>query len=227
EGEPLALIPGLASNVADNQPIVRLLTKKCRVLALDNRGAGRTDKPDILYTIEMMADDAAALMDAVGIKRANVMGISMGGRIAMALALQHPEKVKSLVLVSTSARAVWRPGRVRMLNVANRIPGLGSLLNKYPQPQYAFERQLRASHSYDCSGRLGEIRVPTLVLHGADDRTAPLRLAEEMHAGIRGSQMITFPGGHIFFLMKQEKFCAAVVDFLSGIDRQGPAPGNF
>jgi 3-oxoadipate enol-lactonase len=220
QGEPLVLIPGLASDVADNEPIIRLLSQKYRVLAADNRGAGRSDKPDVPYSIEMMADDTAGLMDTLGIGQAYVMGISMGGRIAMALALGHPGHVKSLVLVSTFARQTGAGvSRIRRLNVVNRIPLVQSLFSKHPQPQYAFKRQLQASRSYDCSGRLGEIHVPTLILHGAGDRIAPLPLAEEMHAGIRGSRMITFPGGHIFFMMKQERFCSAVFDFLSGIGR--------
>jgi 3-oxoadipate enol-lactonase len=71
--------------------------------SFDNRGAGRTDKPDAPHTIELMAKDTAALMDALSLERANVLGISMGGRIALELALSCPNRVGGLVLVSTSA----------------------------------------------------------------------------------------------------------------------------
>jgi len=217
-GEPIVLIPGLASDLSDNAFITRRLSQKFRVLALDNRGAGRSDKPDAPYTIEQMADDAAALMDAAGVERAHVIGISMGGRIAMALALRHPDRVSSLVLVSTFARqAAGSVDRVRRLNTINRIPVIRSLLSRYPQPPYAFERQLTASRGYDCSARLAEIRVPALVLHGRDDKIAPLALAEELHAGIPGSQMVAFPGGHSFFWRSADRFCNAVIDFLSAV----------
>jgi len=99
-GEPLVLIAGLGTDLTVYEPIINELSQKSKVLAFDNRGVGRTDKPDAPYAIEMMADDTAALMSGVGIEKAHVLGISMGGRIAMALALQHPDKVKSLVLTS-------------------------------------------------------------------------------------------------------------------------------
>jgi pimeloyl-ACP methyl ester carboxylesterase len=69
----------------------------------DNRGTGRTAQPDSPYSIEMMARDTVALMDALSIARADILGISMGGRIALELTLTHPARVRRLVLVSTSA----------------------------------------------------------------------------------------------------------------------------
>src|SRR5258708_6484535 len=110
EGEPLALIVGLGTDISEWDVIIRWLANKYQVLAFDNRGAGRTDKPDIPYSIEMMAEDTAGLMQALGMKQARVLGISMGGRIALTLALRYPERVKKLVLVSTSARSIknWR-----------------------------------------------------------------------------------------------------------------------
>ncbi len=106
----------------------------------------------------------------------------MGGRIAMALALQHPDMVKSLVLTSTYARQrddLKLPLRLRLIKL------IVERLKKYPQPRYAFDRQLHASRSYDCSDRLGQIRVPTLILHGKKDNIAPLPLAIEVHEGIK------------------------------------------
>jgi 3-oxoadipate enol-lactonase len=202
-------------DITDTTPITLRLSQQFRVLAFDNRGAGRTDKPDMPYTIEMMADDTAALMDAAGIKQANFMGISMGGCIAIPLALQHPDKVKSLVLVSTYAQQTRQTLMRRLLFLVKRIPLLEARLSKYPQPYYAFERQQKASRGYDCSGRLGEIRAPMLVLRGTSDRIVPLPLAEELQAGIKGSKMITFPGGHIFFIFVPEKFCETVAAFLT------------
>ncbi|HMK47210.1 MAG TPA: alpha/beta hydrolase [Methanocella sp.] len=220
QGEPIVLINGLSSDLKEIMPIIRRLSLKCRVLAFDNRGAGRTDKPDSPYSIVQMAGDTAALMDAAGMKQAHVVGISMGGRIAMALALQHVEKVKSLVLVSTFARqrsVRGRVARVRHLNIVDRIPLVRSIVSRYKQPAYAFERQFKASRGYDCSDRLGGIHTSTLILHGATDTLAPIGLAEEMHAGINGSQMITFQGGHLFFTDEPEKFCDLILDFLSAI----------
>ena len=213
EGEPLVLIPGLSADVSDYERIIALLAQHYRVVAFDNRGAGRSDKPDAPYSIEMMADDAAALLDALGIGQAHIVGTSMGGRIAADLALRHPEHAKSLILVSTVMRpapqTLWRHFT---LDVIPRIPLLRRF-TKYPQPYYAFARQRQASRSYDATSRLGEIHVPTLILHGKSDHLAPLALAEEMRAGIAGSQMVTFPGGHIFFFLRPQQFVAAITAF--------------
>jgi len=206
QGEPLVLIGGLGVDNTFFRPLTEAFAKQFRVLSFDNRGAGRSDKPDVPYTIELMATDAIALMDALGMERAHLVGISMGASIALALALDQPGRVKRMVLVSASARKtmemrVSRP--FRLIGFLGRILPIAE--GKYPQPEYAFQRQLIASRSYNCSPRLGEIRVPTLVMHGRKDRTVPLQLAEELHAGIAGSQLVTFKGGHVFFLFPERK----------------------
>ena len=104
EGPPLLLILGLGADISEYSALIQQLGRHCRVIAFDNRGAGRSDKPDSAYTIELMAGDAAGLMAAVGLSHASVLGISLGGRIAIELALGHPERVGRLILVSTSAR---------------------------------------------------------------------------------------------------------------------------
>jgi pimeloyl-ACP methyl ester carboxylesterase len=187
------------------------------VIALDNRGAGRSDKLDIPYSMEMMADDTASLLDALGVKPANIVGTSMGGHVALALALRRPDLVKSLILVSTSARVPrpnWR--RRLLLDVAPRLPRLlGPKTN--PQPYYAFALQRAASRSYDGADRLHEIRSPTLILHGQNDKIAPLRLAQEMQAGIPDAKLVTFPGGHIFFFLRPQQLTDAVVAFMKTV----------
>jgi pimeloyl-ACP methyl ester carboxylesterase len=212
EGQPLVLILGLANDVSEVEPIVSWLAQRYRVLAFDNRGAGRTDKPDIPYTIEMMADDTAGLMRAVGIERAKILGISLGGRIALMLTLAHPERVEKLVLVSTSARVLPRTWRFRVLS---RLSSAPILSGKYPQPRYAFVRQRDASTGFNCTDRLAEIRTPTVIMHGRSDRTAPFVLAEELHNGIRHSKLLSFAGGHIFFLLRErQRFLDAAADVL-------------
>ncbi len=187
------------------------LSESYKVLAFDNRGAGRSDKPDIPYSIEVMADDTAKLMEACGIKQANVLGIiSMGGRIALALALQHPGTVKRLILASTGCRAV-KTGRFKFLNALSRLPVFKS---KYPQPDFAKARQLEASRSYDRTGSLEKIEVPTLILHGRKDKIAPYTIAEEMHAGIKVSKMVGFDDGHLFPIWKVKEFISEVKKFL-------------
>jgi pimeloyl-ACP methyl ester carboxylesterase len=133
KGEPLVLIAGLATNVTHYQHMIRELSQKYQVIAFDNQGAGRTDKPDISYSIEMMADDMAGLLASLGIESAYILGISMGGRIALTFTLDHPEHVKSLTLASTSAKGTPVTMRWRLINLLLRIPMLKTRGEKYPQ----------------------------------------------------------------------------------------------
>lgn len=208
-GDPLVLIGGLAGDISQSTWLTTWSAQRSRVLAFDNRGAGRTDAPETPYTIPMMANDTDGLMEVVGMSHATVLGISMGGRVALNLALDHPDRVSRLILVSTraSARAEDSTSRMDILGMLSGVLFRG----KYPQQRYAFTRQRQASRAYDCMDRLGEIRVPTTILHGRRDRVVPLGEAEAMHRGIAGSQMVTFSGGHIFFLMRERpRFLACV-----------------
>jgi 3-oxoadipate enol-lactonase len=204
-GEPLLLINGLGADITLLAPIIAWFERSFRVVAFDNRGAGRTDKPDAPYTIELMARDAAALMDVLNLERANVLGISMGGRIALELALSCPGRVGGLVLVSTSAAGRGKVTLSWPMRLLLPLRWAGLLRGKYPQPRYAYLRQRQASVSYDATDRIGDIRAPALILHGRRDRTVPVDLAEQMHAGIPGSQIELFSGGHMFFLFGERQ----------------------
>ena len=102
EGFPLVMIQGLSANTGWWDPRwIQTLSERFKVVAFDNRGAGRTELSGKEYSIRLFADDTAALMDALGIPEAHVLGISMGGMIAQELALNHPRKVEKLILCST------------------------------------------------------------------------------------------------------------------------------
>jgi len=209
EGEPLVMIGGLGTDVSLFRACISRLSQKFKVLVFDNRGAGLTDKPDSPYSIEMMANDARALMSSVGIESAYVLGVSMGGRIALELTLKYPQAVKRLMLVSTSASL-----KARISFLPKLIKRLRSALDASAQPYYAFVHQLNASQGYDCSGRFGEIRAPALIMYGKEDRFVPYTQIEEMNAGIKGSKLITFNGGHLFFLWDSKLFVDTILDFL-------------
>jgi pimeloyl-ACP methyl ester carboxylesterase len=98
------------------------------------------------------------------------------------------------------------------------MTGIGASA-KRTQPYHAFARQFKAARSYDCSDRLDTIAVPTLVLHGRKDRAVPYEMGEEQHARIRGSQMISFDGGHKFCYWESKRFADMVIEFLSEIER--------
>jgi 3-oxoadipate enol-lactonase len=100
-GEPLVLIYGYAGHSGLWFRQIPVLSKKYRVIAFDNRGMGRSDKPNIPYTMAMLAGDVAGLLDAIGVDSAHIFGISMGGMIAQHFALNYPQRVTSLILGCT------------------------------------------------------------------------------------------------------------------------------
>jgi len=215
QGYPLLVIAGLAIDLTQLGGIVLDLSTQHKVIAFDNRGVGRTDKPDIPYSIDMMVADTAGLLDAIGIMKADVLGISLGGRIALSLALQHPEKVRNLILASTSARTNPPRGLLWSLNnLLQRIPFVRGVGTKYPQPHFAYVRQRDASRGHDVTDRLQRIQNRTLILHGKNDRFVPYHLAEEIHAGIKGSTLVALDGGHLIFLAKGKDFVSTIEEFL-------------
>jgi 3-oxoadipate enol-lactonase len=213
-GDPLVLIGGLGMAVSEMQPLLKAFDEAgYRVIAADNRGAGRSAKPAGPYTIGQMAADVAGLLTRLGVERTHVLGISMGGRIALALALDHPNLVDHLVLASTGPRTPKRRWRVRLGMALSQLPGLRG---ENRQPRYALRAQFRASGQYDATGRLGQVTQPTLIVHGNRDRTAPVAIARQMHAAIAGSRLTLLDGGHLISVMphRQQQFVAAVLSFL-------------
>lgn len=105
QGEPLVLVMGLGASSLKWEPHILCYEKHFRVLAIDNRGSGCSSKPECeAYSIADMAADVIALLDALGIERAHVNGISMGGAVAQYLAIHYPDRIKSVILTNTFPR---------------------------------------------------------------------------------------------------------------------------
>ena len=210
-GPALLVLPGLGADIRDVQTLIDGLAASRTVIAVDNRGAGLSDKPDEPYTIEQMAVDAVAVLDAVGIERLSVLGYSMGGRIALELALTHPERVDRLVLLATGARTIPTLSRQALFAISPYL----RIGPKPRQPIFAFKRQRAASPGYNARTRLAEVAAPTLIVHGRGDRIAPPELADELHAGIPGSQLHWYEGGHLSPVFRPAPIVEAVRAFLS------------
>lgn len=222
-GEPLVLIMGFGGDHLAWAFQTQVFAAAYRVIAFDNRGTGQTDAPDIPYTTRMMAEDTRGLMDLLGIERAHVLGVSMGGMIAQELALAHPDRVRSLQLHSTVARtdpytracaAAWEEVRARLpLEAAFRAIALwlfapstyderpdlvetiiqSALANPYPQSLTGLSRQREAIASHDALARLHAIRCPTLVTAAEDDILIRPRLSRALAAAIPGAEFATIP----------------------------------
>ena len=215
DGPPIVLIPGLGADTRLFSNVVPLLATLHQVVVLDPRGAGQSDKPRGRYSIEQMADDVAGLFATLGIASADVMGYSMGGKIALQLAASHPELVDHLILGATAARASVTRRFSRpwfMMDLVSRIP----ILRKADgQPSYAFEAQRQASKSFDGRGLLPQVKASTLIIRARRDRMVPASDTAELQK-IPGSALVDLPGGHLTLVMVHGKVLAtAISSFLS------------
>jgi len=218
-GEPLVLVMGFGGDHLAWGLQMPAFAARYRVIAFDNRGIGQTDAPDAPYSIAMMADDTVGLLDALGIERAHVCGVSMGGMIAQEIALRHAARVRTLQLHATLARpdaymhalsAVWgelRPklGREEWLRTlalwlfapityAERrelveLVIQNALANPYPQSLVGFYRQGEAVRGHDTLERLADIRCPTLVSVADADILVPLRFSRDIAQRVAGAEL--------------------------------------
>ena len=243
DGPPVVLIGGLGSQLQSWATQVPIYSKYFRVIVFDNRGAGRSDKPDVPYSIELMADDTAGLLDTLGIDSAHVVGKSMGGMIGQWLAIKYPEKVKRLVLGCTSAsrdqvgneilrmgreiatkvgmRAVWLTalflGYTRDY-LENNIGSIKEALAAIPENTEAltgYIRQSLACQEHEARDLVGRIKAPTLVMLGERDMIASPKRSRELAELIPNARMKIFEVvGHGFWRERQEEVDRLVLDFL-------------
>jgi pimeloyl-ACP methyl ester carboxylesterase len=231
EGEPLLLIQGMsATHMAWGRPFLDELERGFDTIVFDNRGMGRSGQAELPFTTADLAGDAVALLDALEIETAHVVGISMGGMIAQELALAHPERIRTLTIGASycggpegtlmvpedlqmlgAAYASGQPERVfRAMWEINLSPGfreddsrfaafaeMGSAL---PAPQPVVLQQMQACAAHNTSERLGQISLPTLVIHGDADRLLGYPNGRQIAALIPDSRLETLEGiGHMFW----------------------------
>jgi 3-oxoadipate enol-lactonase len=242
DGRPLLLIPGIPALASDWAPLARRLAEDGhRAIAYDNRGSGASTVTPGPYTTAQMAGDALALLDHLGVERADVFGISMGGMIAQELALAAPGRVGRLVLGCTHAgvaHAVAMPreaGRafaletddwaLRMRTLAPFAFAEGvdpALLDGFiakksadVQDPAGYAGQIQAVLAHDTAARLHEIGAPTLVLTGDDDRVIPGGSSGLLAERILGATLRVIPGtGHLFFIERLDDTLAVLGEFL-------------
>ncbi|MFX1375100.1 MAG: alpha/beta fold hydrolase [Promethearchaeota archaeon] len=246
EGFPLVMILGFIQNVFWwHQYLINKLSEKFKVILFDNRGAGRTDKPRIDYSIKLFADDTMGLMDALKIEKAHVFGHSMGGHIAQELVLNYPEKVEKLILCATSCggsktiigdqlslitRQLKQYKIFELVNtiieifftkefIQNNPEAVKEIYQKIvknPIPIHAYRRQFKAMGSFNTWVKLKGIKSPTLILHGKKDRDLPSQNADILADRIPGSKKIIFEdSSHGMHLDNVEKLTQVMLDFLT------------
>jgi len=238
-GPPLVLVGGKTSNIDGAWwRYVPVFARQLKVIALDNRGAGASDKPDTPYSTQLMAEDALTVLREAGETSAHWFGLSMGGMILQQLALNHPDAVRSLILGAThcggerppaggagNAPAVDGPLR-RFANlydarfIANHPDWVEEDASHFVKmPLHAIVRQDQAVNQHNLCNRLGEMRQPVLILHGRQDRMVPVARAEELERGLPNARLEILEGGH---QVHSEQFAAVsslVLDFVDEVER--------
>jgi pimeloyl-ACP methyl ester carboxylesterase len=229
-GEPILLIHGFASNVATNwinPGWVSTLTSAGRlVIAYDNRGHGKSEKlyDPALYGAPTMAEDARRLLDHLGIQRADVMGYSMGARIAAFFAIAHPERMRSVIFAGLGINMVR--GMVGTLPIAKALeaPSIDDVTNDTARSFRAFAEQthsdlkalaacIRGPREKITAEQLATITIPTLVVVGSEDVIAGS--GAELASLIPGAQFLDIPRRDHMKAVGDVRFKQGVLDFLT------------
>jgi len=199
DGPPLLLVAGLASDVSSWQSVLPALSEHFRVIVVDNRGIGRSVPQDAPVSVDLMADDCAALIDHLGYGPVHVLGHSMGAFTALSLAARYPGKVKKLVLAAAGEKSSFR-NTLLFSDLADRYDRGGDLADffrtvfywifspaffedestvkgamefalsyPFPQASVSFRNQVKAIGDFDGSCFTGSINAPALVLAGRED----------------------------------------------------------
>ncbi len=240
-GVPLLWIGGLGASIREIPYLIDAYKQHHTFIAYDGRGCGRSGKPAEDYTIAGLADDAAALLDVLGISSASVYGSSMGGMIAQELALKHPQRVRALVFGCTTAGAVRgvRPGPeiVRKMVENQSLSGDAALeagwelgysrgyirahrdellararyAAEIAAPRDAYLRQVIAAAKHDTYDHLEYITCPVLIIHGSDDVTIPVGNAHLLKRGMPHAELAILQGAGHGYNLEAQAEADAVV----------------
>jgi 3-oxoadipate enol-lactonase len=229
----IVMIHGAQGDQTMFSAIATAFANHYRMLTFDQRGSGLSEKPDMPYSIAMLADDTAALMDHLAISSAHIIGVSMGGMIAQEFALRHPHKVRSLVLGCTtpggpkairlggealssaySTRPMTPEERGKALAEAAFTKGyvarhpeiIASMIEarrNRPIDSAAFPHRMKAAMEHDTFDRLGKIRCPTLVITGRDDALISWENSRLLAEHIKGAEQVILEPAGHCFWLEQ------------------------
>lgn len=241
-GDPLLLIMGLGYSHDMWHRTWPPMAHHFRTIVFDNRGVGQSDVPPGPYPVTEMAADAAAVLDAAGVERAHVYGVSMGGMIAQEFAIQYPQRVRSLVLGCTAcggtnsipaapnvlqtlmARATMTPeeGAEAMVpfiydasTPRERIEEDLAIRRRTFPTAAGYMAQVQGILAWTCFDRLPQIKAPTLIVHGQTDQLVPPQNALILKQHIPESRLVMLPhASHIYMTDQPDLSQTAVLDFL-------------
>jgi pimeloyl-ACP methyl ester carboxylesterase len=241
-GPPLLLIMGMSGTALTwGEPFLELLRRDFEVIVYDHRGVGASSALEPPVTIAQLAEDASALLTALEIDSAHVLGISMGGMVAQELALSHPEQVRTLTLgctycggpdsTETDPSVLQRLGAAMLsgsrelairtgweINVsravaedADAFAAFLAVAERRAVAVPVIMAQLQACIAHDTSTRLRELTVPTLVIHGTEDQMLSVENGRLLARLVPGSRLETFEGVGHLFFWEQPERAAELV----------------
>ena len=244
DGPMVTMSHSLATDLSMWDPQAKALAGRYRVLRYDTRGHGGTDAPAGAYSLSQLADDARALLKALGVARTHWIGLSMGGMIGQALALSSPEILQSLSLCDTSSRIpadmkhLWDE-RIAAVEAKGMEPMVEPTVARWFTPKFIETRKdvvepvrtmirrtpakgyvgcCHAIKPLDLTDRLKGITLPTLIIVGAQDMGTPLAASQAINQQIKGSELVVLdPASHLSNLEQPVAFTQALEVFLKRV----------
>ncbi|HEY8083472.1 MAG TPA: alpha/beta hydrolase [Solirubrobacterales bacterium] len=242
-GEPMLLIQGMsATHMTWGRPFLSALERDFDCIVFDNRGMGKSGEAELPFTIADLANDTAALLDALEIECAHLVGISMGGMIAQELALAHPERIRTLTIGASYCGgpqgSLMAPEDLQLLGTAytsgepeqvframwelnlspsfreddSRFAAFAEMGAALPAPQPVVLQQMRACGAHNTHERLSQIALPTLTIHGDADRMLGHSNGREI-ASLIPARLETLEGvGHMFWWEQPERSAELIRD---------------
>jgi 3-oxoadipate enol-lactonase len=237
-GDPIIFVHGVVTTSNIFPKYVAAYSPDFRGIAVDLRGYGDSDKPATGFTIDQFSRDLIKLADALRIDKAVWVGVSMGGMILQRLALDHPERVRALVLVSTTDGAMILDDDIPTIGAPRDYKDVSKtmIVDSFPQdtPSKTYQplldrigtwnamvirEALTSMSRFNVHGQLSRINAPTLIMVGAKDGVATPTIAKGIQAQIPGAQLVEFDTGHFMMAEDPEKFRAVLGDFLKQLKR--------
>ncbi|MCB4770107.1 alpha/beta hydrolase [Ancylobacter sp. Lp-2] len=246
-GAPVVLIPGLGGDGRFWGPVAERLEVRFRLILVDHRGAGRSDRPEGPYTVERIACDVTEIMDREGCAHAHLVGHSTGGAVVQTLALDAAERVGRIVISGSwpgpdarfrtlfEARlALLEANRPDIYQAFTHVLGydadwiaaheaeLDAAVGRAGEalaPLAVTAARIRMLLAYDRAADLGRITAPTLVVGARDDEMIPFGQSERIAGAITGAELVALDGGHFYPRTRADAFARQVGDFLSAAAR--------
>jgi len=242
EGGPVVVLShSLACSLVMWNPQMDVLNPQFRVIRYDMRGHGDSDVPPGPYTLELLAEDVIGLTDALSIERFHFVGLSVGGMIGQALALNYQKRLRSLALCDTAsvappeAQPIWDE-RIKQTRAKGMESQVNETMERWFNPAFLkqnppmveiIRKQILATPLDGYLGcaeairrlnyvdRLGEIKLPTLIMVGEDDPGTPVSASKAINERINGSSLVIIPSArHLCNIEQAEAFNTALLDFL-------------